>query len=187
MADKRACVFLADGFEETEAVAVIDVLRRANVDVEVAAVGPREEPWRTGSHGIDVRSTLRVGDVKVDAFDAFVVPGGQPGATHLRDDPTVQALLQEAHRRGLVVAAICAGPIALESAGVLRGRSATAFPGVELPSAQFREQRVVVDGHVVTSRGPGTALEFSLALVEQLVSKQAAQELATKMLVALPG
>lgn len=186
MGNPRACVFLADGFEEIEVVTIVDVLRRAGVEVSVAAVGPGDDLWRRGAHDIAVRAELRVSDVQVARYQAFVVPGGQPGASHLRDDARVQALLREAAGAGCVVAAICAGPIALESAGLLRGRSATSYPGVQLETARVREERVVVDGAVITSRGPGTALEFSLALVGRLVSEDAARALADKMLVQGP-
>src|SRR5690606_34636369 len=156
MKKASACVFLANGFEEIEAITVVDVLRRAGVDVSLAAAGPGEGLRRTGAHGIVVEADLPLSDVQVARYQAFVVPGGQPGSSHLRDDARVQELLKEAAAAGHVVAAICAGPIALESAGILRGRQATSFPGVELRTAHQREERVVVDGNVITSRGPGT-------------------------------
>lgn len=183
---KRACVLLAPGFEEIEAVTVIDVLRRTEVHVDIAAVGaPGSEatPLVTGSHDITVRATTRAEAVNAAELDALVLPGGLPGAHHLRDDPTAQKLIAEAHRAEKLVAAICAGPVALERAGVLEGRVATSFPGTTLPSARYSEARVVVDGRVVTSRGPGTALEFSLELVRLLVSDAVADKLSRTMLV----
>lgn len=182
---KRVCVFLADGFEEIEAITVVDVLRRAGIEVSLAAVGASTDPWRTGSHDIAVRATFLAADVRVEDFDAFVLPGGQPGSNTLRDDALVQRLLREADAAGSLIAAICAAPIALERAGLLEGRSATAFPGVELPSARETAGDVVEDGRIVTSRGPGTALPFALALVRRLVSEVAARELAAKMIA--PG
>jgi 4-methyl-5(b-hydroxyethyl)-thiazole monophosphate biosynthesis len=181
---KRVCVFLADGFEEIEAIAVVDVLRRAGAEVSLAAVGPSPEVWRTGSHDIAVRTTVPVAEVRVEQFDALVLPGGQPGSSTLRDDVTVQRLVREGAAQQLLIAAICAAPIALERAGLLTGRSATAFPGVELPSARRSAGDVVEDGNIVTSRGPGTALPFALALVRRLFSAAAADELAAKMVVA---
>jgi 4-methyl-5(b-hydroxyethyl)-thiazole monophosphate biosynthesis len=183
---KRACVLLAAGFEEIEAVTIIDVLRRAEVHVEVAAVGTNDSdpaPFVTGSHDIAVRATTRAEKIRAADFDAIVLPGGLPGAHHLRDDETAQALIREAAGRDKVVAAICAAPVALERAGVLTGRAATSFPGHALPSARYQEARVVVDGRVVTSRSAGTALEFSLELVRHLVSDAVASKLRSGMLV----
>jgi 4-methyl-5(b-hydroxyethyl)-thiazole monophosphate biosynthesis len=184
---KRACVLLAPGFEEIEAVTVIDVLRRAGVEVDVAAVmAPALEaaPFVTGSHDISVRAARRVETVSADDYDVLVLPGGLPGAHNLRDDDAVQALIVSAHHKGKLVAAICAGPVALERAGVLAGRAATSYPGNALPSARYSEARVVVDGQVVTSRGPGTALEFALTLVRLLVSEAASEKLASGMMVS---
>ncbi len=184
---KRVCVLLAPGFEEIEAVTVIDVLRRAGIHVEVAAVmTPASElaPLVTGSHDITVRATTRVEALEAHSFDAVVLPGGLPGAHNLRDDAAAQRLVKDASQAGKVVAAICAGPVALERAGVLAGREATSYPGNALPSARYSEARVVIDGQVVTSRGPGTALEFSLALVRMLVSDDASEKLQSGMLVS---
>ncbi len=183
---KRACVLLAPGFEEIEAVTIIDVLRRAGVHVEVAAVGTAEgdpAPFVTGSHDIAVRATTRAEVIRGEEFDALVLPGGLPGAHHLRDDETAQARIREAAESDKVVAAICAAPVALDRAGVLAGRAATSFPGHALPSARYQEARVVIDGRVVTSRAAGTALEFSLELVRQLVSDAVATKLGSQMLV----
>jgi 4-methyl-5(b-hydroxyethyl)-thiazole monophosphate biosynthesis len=175
----KALVPLAEGFEELEAVTIIDVLRRAGVTVTTAAL---ESSPVTGSHGISVAADTRLSQVLGERFDAVVLPGG-PAAKRLRDDPRVIAVLQHTAREGRVVAALCAAPIALEAAGVLAGKRATVYPGNELPSAHYVEERVVVDGNVVTSRGPGTALEFSLALVDMLVGTATASELAAAMIV----
>lgn len=180
----RVCVFLADGFEEIEAVTIIDVLRRAEVSVDIAAVGARRELWRTGAHGLVVQATTTAEAVDADRFDALVLPGGQPGSTHLSQDARVQELVKSANRAGRIVAAICAAPLALESAGVLKGRRATSFPGVSLPSAEYLTARVVRDGNLITSRGPGTAFDFALTLVEQLVSEALARRLSERMLVS---
>ena len=114
------------------------------------------------------------------------MPGGMPGAANLRDDPRVQAALREMFQRGKLVAAICAAPIALARAGLLEGRRATAYPAFrdQLAGATVvDDQRVVVDGNLITSAGPGTALEFSLRLVAQLVNKETADQLAKAMLL----
>ena len=176
----KALVPLAEGFEELEAVTIIDVLRRGGVEVTTAALATSPV---TGSHAIQVAADTALDAVDASTFDAIVLPGG-PAAKRLRDDTRVQQLVKAAASTGKVVAALCAAPIALEAAGVLKGKRATVYPGNELPSATFVEERVVVDGNIVTSRGPGTALEFSLALVEKLVSVEKADQLRAAMLVA---
>ena len=179
---KRACVLLADGFEETEAVAIIDVLRRA--DIEVAVLGV-ERKRVIGSHHIVIEADALLSDRNDEAFDLVVLPGGMPGAATLRDDAKVQALLRAQHAKGGLVAAICAAPIALAAAGLLDGKRATCFPGFEnqLGTARCETNAVVIDGNVITSRAVGTALQFALALVEALQSEPAAALLAKRMLV----
>jgi 4-methyl-5(b-hydroxyethyl)-thiazole monophosphate biosynthesis len=177
----RVLVPLADGFEEIEAVTIVDVLRRASIEVVTAALG---DPDVRGSHGILLRADARLDEVGAEQFDAVVLPGGMPGSKTLRDDERLRKIVQQAAGTGKLVAAICAAPIALEAAGVLAGRRATSYPGNELPSARYVEERVVADGSLITSRGPGTAFEFSLALVERLKGSDAANELRAGMLVA---
>ena len=176
----KALVPLADGFEELEAVTIIDVLRRAGVEVTVAALGPSPV---TGSHAIRVEADASLDAVQADVFDAVVLPGG-PAAQRLRDDERVKAVVRRLAREGRLVAAVCAAPIALEAAGVLAGKRATVYPGNLLASAEQVEERVVVDGSIITSRGPGTALEFALALVEKLAGRAKAAEVARAMLAA---
>ncbi len=183
----RACVPLADGFEEIEAITIVDVLRRAGVEVCVARVGDSAgDLGVTGSHGVVVTADAPLAAAAESTWDLVVLPGGLPGAHHLRDDAGVQRLLRAQHSSGRRVAAICAAPIALGAAGVLTGKRATSYPGFEgeLTGADCVEDRVVRDGNVVTSRGPGTALDFSLALVEELCGADTAAELRAGMLVA---
>jgi 4-methyl-5(b-hydroxyethyl)-thiazole monophosphate biosynthesis len=176
----KALVLLANGFEEIEAVTIIDVLRRAGVSVVAAGL----EPGRAcGSHDIALETDASLDSVDATAFDAVILPGGMPGSARLRDDRRVTALVSDFAARGKLVAAICAAPIALDAAGVLKGRRATSYPGHELPSAEFSEERVVEDGNVITSRGPGTALEFALALAVRLAGPERAAELRSAMLV----
>jgi protein deglycase len=171
---------LGEGFEELEAVTIIDVLRRAGLKVTVAALGSSPV---VGSHAISVACDTTLDAVAENAFDAVVLPGG-PAAQRLRDDERVKSIVKRAAEQGKLVAALCAAPIVLEAAGVLAGKRATVYPGNLLPSARQVEERVVIDGNIVTSRGPGTALEFSLALVEKLVGTATANELANAMIVA---
>jgi len=174
---------LAPGFEEIEAVAIIDVLRRAGVDVRVAGLnrGPV-----TGSHGITLNTDGPLDEVDSASLAMIVLPGGQPGSSHLRQDARVLELVRELEGSGRGVAAICAAPIVLAAAGVLEGRQATSHPSVrdQLSGAHIvDESRVVRAGRVVTSQGPGTALEFALELVRELCGPERARTLAQAMLV----
>ena len=176
----KAVVVLAQGFEEIEAITVIDVLRRAGIEVTIAGL---ECGAVHGSHDIGVIADRPIEEVDAAGFDALILPGGMPGAAHLRDDSRVRALVQGFVKAGKLCAAICAAPIALEAAGVLAGRRATSYPGFELPSAAYAEENVVIDGNIVTSRGVGTALAFALALVERLETPDLAAQLRQRMLV----
>jgi 4-methyl-5(b-hydroxyethyl)-thiazole monophosphate biosynthesis len=177
----KVLVLLAEGFEEIEAITIVDVLRRAEVSVTTAGLTTERV---VGAHHIAVEADVALDAVLTEPFDAVILPGGMPGSRHLRDDPRVKRLLVEQAKASKWVAAICAAPIALEAAGVLQGRRATSYPGEALPSATYVDERVVVDGKVVTSRAPGTALEFALTLVEVLTTKALAQQLRRGMLVA---
>lgn len=166
----KVLVPLAQGCEELEAVTIIDLLRRAGITIVVAGLAPGEV---TGSHNIRLLPDCVLDDVLNDAFDMIVLPGGLPGSDHLDQDPRVRKLLQHYQAQGKYTAAICAAPKALASAGLLEGRRATSYPGVidamHLPSTQVLKESVVVDGHVITSRGPGTAMDFALKLIEVLL------------------
>lgn len=178
-----ALVLLADGFEEIEAVTIIDVLRRGGVTVTTASLAEKRV---TGSHHITLEADQLLGGVAVESFDALVLPGG-PAAKTLREDERAQASIRRAAAAGKLLAAVCAAPTALEAAGVLVGKRATVYPGNQLPSAQQVEARVVEDGNVVTSRGPGTTMEFALALVKRLSGAQVAQTTAERLLFSSAG
>lgn len=171
-------MLLAEGFEEIEAVTIIDVLRRGEVAVTTASLAGKHVK---GSHDIVVEADTLYDHVSVDDFDALVLPGG-PGAKTLREDARAQATIRQAAEKGKLVAAVCAAPTALDAAGVLSGKRATAYPGHELPSAQQVEARVVEDGNIVTGRGPGTSMEFALKVVERLSGAAVAKEVAEKLL-----
>lgn len=183
---KNVLVPLLEGFEEIEAVTIIDVLRRANVPVIVA--GERPGPVR-GSHGIEVSAEKALADVSADDLRMIALPGGMPGAANLAKHPVVQRLIKELEKRNRYTCAVCAAPMALGAAGVLEGKRATCFPGFEkhLTGARFVEQRVVVDGHVVTSRGPGTSLEFALTLAGILAGHATEERLSNGMLALRPA
>lgn len=174
---------LRPGFEEIEAVAIIDILRRAEVRVLIAST--TSGPVR-GSHDIEVAADTALASIAADAVDMIALPGGMPGAAHLARDPEVQRLIRELAESGKYTCAVCAAPIALAAAGVHRGKRVTCYPGFEdqLAGGTLVEDRVVVDGTLVTSRGPGTAVEFALALVGILRGHTVESELAKRMLVA---
>ena len=165
---------LAEGFEEIEAVTVVDLLRRAGIEVQTASLGAREV---TGSHGITVLADLGLDAAAADDYDMIVLPGGMPGADHLKKDARVVALLRQFAAAGRYTAAICAAPGVLAHAGLLEGRAATSYPGFltreSAAGLRLSEDPVVVDGRVVTSRGPGTAVHFALALIELLAGAEA--------------
>jgi len=176
----QVLVILAEGFEEIEAVTLIDVLRRAGVEVVSASLGDTRV---RGAHAVTIEADCRLDEVIAQTFDAVVLPGGMPGSKNLRDDPRVLECLQRQQKEGRFLGALCAAPIVLEAAGVLKGKRATCYPGYELPSAQQIDERVVRDGKIVTSRGPGTALEFALEWVRILVSADKAAQLREGMIV----
>ena len=177
------CVLLAPGFEEIEAVTVIDVLRRADIDTVTLGVDGTDV---IGSHGITLLADALLSDRADENWDMVVLPGGMPGSAHLRDAEAVQKLLKSQRKRGAKTAAICAAPIALSAAGLLEGRKATSYPAFaeQVAAAEYMTIPVVVDDDITTSRGPGTALEFALSLVEQLRGGDVADDLASRMLVA---
>ena len=180
---KKAVVLLADGFEEVEAVTPIDFLRRAGCDVTVAGVSGDVV---TGAHGIKIRTDSSVPESH-QRFDAVIVPGGMPGAENVAASTAAIELLKATNDSGALVAAICAAPaVVLAANGLLNGKRATCYPGFEAgfekanqkgAGIDFSTNRVVGDGNLITSRGPGTAAEFALAIVRYLVGGEAADTL----------
>jgi 4-methyl-5(b-hydroxyethyl)-thiazole monophosphate biosynthesis len=182
---KRVLVPIADGTEEIEAVCIIDVLRRAGAEVVVASVG---EKTVTCSRGVQIVADTLIGDCNSESFDMIVLPGGVPGAQNLRDSADLTELLKKQVGADGFFGAICASPaVVLQAHGLLENRRATSHPGFtdQLEPNAFIESRVVVDGNCITSRGPGTALEFALKLVELLYGKEKAREVGEPMV--LPG
>lgn len=163
---RRVLVPLANGCEELEAVTVIDLLRRAQIEVVTAGLG--EGPIRA-SRGVVLLPDTTLAQAQTQDFDALVLPGGQPGADNLAADARVLALIQRLAGAGKFIAAICAAPKVLAAAGVLNGRRATCFRGAidakAYPQIRLENSPVAVDGNVVTSRGPGTAMDFALELI----------------------
>lgn len=172
----KVLVPLADGCEELEAITIVDILRRANIEVITAGLAPG--PVRA-SRGTMLLPDVALNEVQSQAFDLIALPGGMPGSEHLKNDSRIITLLQRTAAAGGVVAAICAAPMALHAAGLLEGRRAAAYPGVleALPGSHVATGAMVeVDGNIVTSRSPGTAMDFALALVERLAGRAKREE-----------
>jgi protein deglycase len=166
---------LAEGFEEVEAVTPVDLLRRAGAEVTLAALA--EGIHVTGRCGLTLHADTPLGTVLNQPFDCSFLPGG-PGVKHLRADPRVRSLVLRQHEAGRWLAAICAAPTVLHDAGLLAGRRYTAhFSVANELHAILADERVVVDGRIITSRGAGTALDFGLQLVETLFSADVAREI----------
>lgn len=175
---------IADGTEEIEAVCIIDVLRRSGSEVTVASVG---ELQITASRGVKLVADTLISECMNVTYDLIALPGGMPGAENLRDSQELTRMLQHQQREGRLYAAICAAPaVVLQHHGLLGPRRATCHPNFEgyLQNTAAIASRVVVDGNCITSRGPGTALEFALKLVELLYGSQKAREVSGPMLCA---
>ncbi|MBS0310097.1 MAG: DJ-1/PfpI family protein [Thiobacillus sp.] len=171
----KVLVPLADGCEELEAVTIIDLLRRAGIEVVSAGLNPGVVK---ASRGVQLVPDLTLDSALQDEYDMVVLPGGMPGAAHLKSDPRILRLLKDMAAAGKYTAAICAAPMVLAEAGVLEGRQATSYPGFldALPGVTVSAAAVVQDGKVLTSRGPGTAMDFALALIETLAGADKRQQ-----------
>ena len=180
---KSACVLIADGSEEMEAVIVVDVLRRAGISVFLAGVG-EETRMVTTSRGVRIAPDGAWDPAEASRFDALVVPGGIGGTQAMREDASVKQAVREFLQAGKLVASICAGPTVLHEAGALAGKTYTSNPSsrAELTAGTWVDQPVVRDGSLLTSQAPGTAFAFALALVESLVSPEIAHKVAAGML-----
>ncbi|WP_311488167.1 DJ-1 family glyoxalase III [uncultured Helcococcus sp.] len=163
---KKIAVFVAPGFEEIETVAVADILRRGEQHCDLVGL----ENAVTGVHGISIQCDRVIDDKIAHDYDMVVLPGGRPGADNLRDNDLVIKAIKDMEKEDKWIAAICAAPIALGRAGVLEGKNFTAYPGVdkEIKDRNFKEDIVVVDGKIITSRGPATVFEFSYSLLDLL-------------------
>jgi len=160
---------LAEGFEEIEAITLIDILRRADFDVVTASLGDKAV---TAAHGVSVLADCTLDEALTRDYDMVVLPGGLPGANHLDNDARIHQILKKTADSGRFVGAICAAPKVLANARLLDGKKATSYPGfvdkMNLPSTTYTGSAVEKDGKVLTSRGPGTAMDFALAIIEAL-------------------
>jgi len=178
----KVLVPLAGGFEEIEAVTIIDILRRAAIDVTTVSL--RDNPVK-GSHGISVTADKSIDEVKPGDYQCIILPGGMPGSANLKKNNDILRLLREISENGGWIAAICAAPIVLSAAGLLKGKTATCFPGYEkdLDGAIISDEPVVVDGKLITGKGAGCAIPFALRLVEVLKDLDTAENLKKSLQV----
>ena len=175
----KAYIFLADGFEEVEALTAVDLLRRAGVDVRMISISDSLEI--VGRSRIQVMADRMFDDRGYDSADLLILPGGMPGTEYLMNHEGLRRLILEKAAEGRTyLAAICAAPMIFGRLGLLKGLKATIYPGMEneLAGADVSEEPVVTDGHFVTSRGVGTAIPFALKLIEILGTKEAAKDVA---------
>lgn len=180
---KKVLIHFADGFEEIEAITPVDVLRRAGCEVVTVSITGKNEV--TSRRGVIVVADKHFVEADYEQADMIVLPGGQPGADNLNHHEGLKKQIKALHEKGKMIAAICAAPLVLGSAGVLKGKKATCYPGTEsqLTGATCTGNDVEVDGNIITGKGPGLALEFSLMLAEKLVGKAKADEVRRAMLV----
>ncbi|GFO97456.1 DJ-1 family protein [groundwater metagenome] len=176
----KALVLMAEGFEEIELTTIVDILRRGGVTVTIAGL---KDGMITGSRGIKIQPDAPMDSIK-ELYDIIILPGGSPGYVNLGSDSRVIDLVNRYNAGGKIVAAICAAPSVLAKAGILAGKKATIFRGMEneLKNAKYIDKPVVEDGNIMTSQGPGTAMEFALALLKRLTGEKKAGEVKEKLL-----
>jgi 4-methyl-5(b-hydroxyethyl)-thiazole monophosphate biosynthesis len=176
----RALVLMAEGFEEIELTTIVDILRRGGVTVTIAGL---KDGIITGSRGMKMQPDATLGRIK-EMHDMIILPGGSPGYINLGSDRRVIDLVNQYNAGGKIVAAICAAPSVLAKAGILDGKNSTIFTGMEneLKNAKYVDKSVVEDGNIITSQGPGTAMEFALALLKKLTDEKKAKEVKEKLI-----
>lgn len=180
---KKVILFLAEGFEEVEALTVVDYLRRKDINVDIVSITEGNEV--KGAHEIIVLADKTMNDIKdIDDYDAVIIPGGLPGATNLRDNDKVIDVVKKINENGKLTAAICAGPIVLERAGIIKDKKVTSYPGFEddLKNGVYIEQNVVRDGSIITARGPALAVDFAIEIIKYLLGEEKSEELKKDIL-----
>ncbi len=180
----KVAIILAEGFEEIEAVTVIDILRRAGIDVIIAGLSSNNVK---GGHSVTIVPDIIIDDLEINDFDALIIPGGNPGYKNLRNDNRVLLLIRKAFKSRKIIAAICAAPSVLSDAGIIKGKNCTIYPGMENELIQGestpKQDIVVIDDNIITSRGPATALPFALTIVERLAGKKIAESIRKNTLM----
>ncbi|MCR1975838.1 DJ-1/PfpI family protein [Clostridium sporogenes] len=180
----KILVFIAEGFEEIEALTVVDVLRRANIQCDMCSITSNKEI--KGAHNILVNVDKTLEEIKSNEYNALVIPGGMPGATNLRNNNKLIDLVKEFNRDKKLIAAICAGPIVLSKANIIKGKEVTSYPGFEedLKEGLYKEDLVFQDGNIITSRGPSAAMYFAFRILENF-KKDSVKEIKEDMLLHL--
>lgn len=178
----QVSIFLADGFEEIEGLTVADLLRRAGISVDMVSI--TGERMIHGAHGIDIQADVLFEEMDFGQTELLVLPGGMPGTLHLQEHQGLRKLLLEYHEKKKRIAAICAAPSVLGGLGLLQGKRACCYPSFEekLTGAQVSYDAVCTDGHIVTSRGMGTAIPFALELIALLCGKEKSEEVGKSIL-----
>lgn len=180
--EKMIYIHLAEGFEEVEALTAVDVLRRAEIDVKTVSVTGNKNV--TGTHGVNVEADILYEESDYEKCEMIVLPGGMPGSTNLEAHEGLAAHIKCFAKSGKKLAAICAAPMVFGTCGILGGKKATIYPGMEdcLKGAEATGEAVTVDGNIITGQGPALAMEFALTLVEVLKGKESADEVAADLL-----
>lgn len=180
---KRALIFVANGTEETEAVGTLDTLRRGGIEAHFVSIYKEKEV--ASAHGLRLVTEYNMDEVKSEMVDALVFPGGMPGASNLYECEELREMITRHHEAGKYLAAICASPLILGRMGLLEGKKATAYPGFEeeLKGAKYRAMPAVVDGKIITGRGPGYVFNFGAAIVGELEGYEKAYEVAEGLLL----
>ncbi len=178
---KKAYLFFATGFEEVEALTVVDILRRGGVDCKTVSVTGDYDV--TSSHAVTIRADLLFEEQSLEDGDMLILPGGIPGTPNLKAHAGLDKLIRQYHEAGKYLAAVCAAPTVYGEKGLLQGRKATCFPGMEsgLVGSEHREDKVVCDGQFITSRGMGTCIDFGLTLLAKLTDEANAQTIGQKI------
>ncbi|MDD6737052.1 MAG: DJ-1/PfpI family protein [Prevotella sp.] len=179
---KRVYVFLAQGFEEMEALGPVDILRRGGVEVLTVSITDCYEV--VGAHGVRVMADRLLGEIDAEGADLLLLPGGMPGATNLLDCRPLHRLLTTHHQNGKLLGAICAAPMVLGQLGLLKGKRATCYPGFEhlLTGATTTNELVTVDGLIVTGKGPAATFDYGFTLLSMLSSEEKSREVAQGMM-----
>lgn len=177
----KVYVILADGFEEIEALAPVDILRRGNVEVVLAGLNDKVV---SSARNVKVIADITVDEIREDDVEVLIIPGGTGGVEKIRKDERVKALANKLNEKKKTLAAICAGPLALNDFGLIKNKTVTSHPSVKLnlETVNYKEDKVVKDENILTSRGPATAVDFGFELLKLLKGEQAAQEVAKAML-----
>lgn len=174
--------FLANGFEEIEALAPVDILRRGGVDVKTVSVTASLAV--ESAHGITITADCHIDDIDPTEADLLILPGGMPGAQNLLDHEGVCAAMVHQHEEGKLIGAICAAPMVLGQLGILNGRRATCYPGFErlLDGADYTAELITVDGNITTGRGPGAAMAFGYQLLSNFATQEVIEEMKKGMI-----